>query len=145
MEKLHRLGAIDVRMAIAAADRIALRLPIAIVGDEQIQTAVVVVINPRRGNGPKSPQAGRTESRLLCHIGEGAVAVVAIKPIAMHTHDEQILMSVVVVVTDRNTNAVTLPGQAGLFRDIAERAVAVVAERSEERRVGKESRARSES
>src|SRR2546427_2095391 len=35
MEKLHRLGAIDVRMAIAAADRIALRLPIAIVGDEQ--------------------------------------------------------------------------------------------------------------
>jgi hypothetical protein len=51
---------------------------------------------------------GGKQTRFLRHIGEGAVAVVAVQNVLTPVSDEQVFESVVVVITDGH--AVRVPG-----------------------------------
>ena len=94
-----------------------------IVHHQQIELAVVVVIEPSGGHGPLVV----VDSRLRRYIFERAVAAITIEDVAIHSRDKKIGMPVVVVIARRRAHRVALPGDAGAFRNIGEMEVAVVA------------------
>jgi hypothetical protein len=53
-----------------------------------------------------------------------------IQVVAVDAADKQVLVAVVVVVAHRRGNVVTVAGQAGLFRDVREMALAIVGEQT---------------
>ncbi len=109
--------------------------PLQIVDDEQIEQSVVIHVDPDGGNRPQRAVLGiipLVEAGFLRHIGEGAVAIVVIKRVAVNAGDEDVRMSIVVVVADGNADIESCPFQPGLFCHVRERAVAVVAEEAVE-------------
>src|SRR5215471_7470816 len=52
VKKLHWLGSINVGMAITSADRVVPWLPVTVVRNEKVKVAVIVVVDPRRGDRP---------------------------------------------------------------------------------------------
>ena len=89
-----RLAVEIVGMAIAAHARaavatieVALRRPVDVVGDDEIESAVIVVIEPR---GARCPPSRVLHACLRGHIGEGAVAIVVIEDAAAVAEDEQV-------------------------------------------------------
>ena len=91
--------------------------------DEEIEAAVVVVIEPDGAGGP----AGSGNAGFFGDVGEGAVAIVAIENAAAILRDVEIGETVGVVVANGDAHAVAAAGDAGFFGDIRERAVAIVA------------------
>src|ERR1700757_2996924 len=74
-----------------------------VVGDEQVEVAVAVVIHKAATRAPAGlvvPQPGR-----LGHIGEGAVTIVAEEAILAVVRAEDIFESVVVVVADTHSGS----------------------------------------
>ena len=69
-----------------------------VVGDEQIEVAVAIVIEETAARAPTVLDAGH--ARLLGDIREGAVAVVAVEHVSPEVGDEEIVEPVVVVVAD---------------------------------------------
>src|SRR5439155_25298764 len=70
-----------------------------IIGDEQVQITVAIVIHPRSGEaGSPGPDAG-----LLGHVGKSAVSIVveerALANVEAHARDEQVYEAVIIVVT----------------------------------------------
>ena len=60
------------------------------------------------------------------HVGEAAVAVVAVEPVAEEAGDVEVLVAVVVVVAHRHALAVPRAGEAGARGDVLEAAVGLV-------------------
>src|SRR5580692_422336 len=126
-----RLAMINVRMAItpqsgtfAAAVEIVFRRPVDVVGNHQVQFAVVVVIEPR---GAGTPLADVSYSGLRCHVGKCAIPVVVIEDASSVAEHEEVRESVVVVVADRDAHTKqAFSTNPGAFRNIAKGAVAVV-------------------
>src|SRR5215471_19386137 len=88
--------AIDAQVALAVATvAIELRSPVSIIDDEQIQPAIIVVVEPA---GSDRPLVAR-DSRLLGHVLEFSVAQIAIENVAIDAGHEQIRMPVIVVVS----------------------------------------------
>src|ERR1035437_3944773 len=89
--------------------------PLHVVDYEQVQISVVVVIKPTRADGPSLAKPGMDtlEPRLDGHVGEGTVAVVMKQLIPVDAGHEHILISVVVVVANRDPHAVSGAAQAG--------------------------------
>ncbi len=95
-----------------------------IVGDEEVEQSVAVVIHEGASAAEAGP--GMKQTCFLSHVGEGAIAVVAIEAILAVVGEEEILEAVVVVVSDANALRPSDVDQAGLDGDVSERAVAVV-------------------
>src|SRR5262249_52753548 len=91
--------------------------------DEQVQATVVVVIEP---HGARSP-ARQAQTGFRGHISECAVAVVVIKNATTVGGDEEVGVTVVVVIAHGYAHPEGGPGaDAGFLGDIGERAVAIV-------------------
>ena len=95
-----------------------------VIADEQVELAVVVVINER---GARAPAIGRTAySRFRGHFVKLAVAVIMEKMIAAHRRDEHVGQSVIVVIPDRHAHAVEANVETRAGGDVGEMTVAVV-------------------
>src|SRR5579864_8398618 len=110
--------------AMLAAVKIIFRRPLDVIGDHQIQPAVLVVIKPPGASGP---------SALVGHpglggdIGEGAVAIVVVQDGAAVSGDVDVRVAVVVVVADGHALAVmSFAAEAGFFGHVGKGAVSVV-------------------
>ena len=135
VEQLHEAGrqaarpAVD-RHALPAAIGAFARLGqllerrVEIARDQQIEAAVAVVVDPRAAAAVAG--RGRRQPRLRRHVGEGAVAVVAIQGVVAVAGDEQVVEAVVVEVADGHRRRPAGAGQSGFRRDVGEGAVAVV-------------------
>src|SRR5258708_6790522 len=91
--------------------------------NEQVQLAVIVVVEPDRAGGP----AGSGDSGLLSHIGERAITIVVVQDAAAVLRDVQIWKAVAIVICDSDAHAVAAARYAGLFGDVGEGAIAIVA------------------
>src|SRR5690349_9891636 len=69
--------------------------------DKEIEFAVIVIVKPDGAGGP----AGRGDSRLISHITESAIAVIAIENIAAITGDVEIDPTIAIVITGGDAHA----------------------------------------
>src|SRR5581483_3708872 len=114
------------------AHRLVSAVPGEIIHDEQVQPAIVVYIQPGPANRPeRTVLAVRlVQPRFPSDIREGPVAIVVIQAIAKHTADEQVFITVVVVVSDRDAIVEAGPRQSRFYRDVLEIPVAVSLEQA---------------
>jgi hypothetical protein len=109
------------------AGRLGIGRPLAVVHDEEIETAIVIVIEPAGRDGPRLTLAGcRVAARARSDIFEGSVAAIAIENVAIDAGDEEIFPSIVVVVRDSNAGGETRAAYAGGQRDVGEGGVAII-------------------
>src|SRR5208283_3473940 len=90
---------------------------------------VAIVVDPGTSGIPAGLRSGLDQPGALCDIGECSIAVVMVKSILPVISDEQIVVTIVVVVAD--TTGLTPTGvdfQPRTLRNIGERTVAVVLE-----------------
>ena len=93
----------DGDVVVAAVGRLTgprrlLRIEVHVTGDEQIQQPVTVVVDEAAARAPHARRPGH--AGLLGHVGEGAVAVVAVEDVPSPAGHEQIVEAVVVEVPD---------------------------------------------
>src|SRR5580704_10634612 len=103
-------------------------MKINVVGDHEIEKAVAVVVAEGGSGGP----AAVGDAGPFGDVGEGAVAVVAIKNISTEAGDVQIGPTVIVVIADGAAHGETGSGEASLGGDVGEGSVAIVAIKSAE-------------
>src|SRR5579872_591046 len=111
---------------VAAAVLAVLRVPFHVTRDEQVEFAVVVIIEKSGRDGPTP--AG--DPGLRGHIGERSVSIVVIENVPAVTGDVQIRIAIVVVVADRDAHAVVAIArisQTCLLRYISEGTVSILA------------------
>src|SRR5271165_275406 len=108
---------------VQRAPQIALDAPLNIVGDEQVQLSVAIVIQPR-GAGAET---GVPDSRCRGHVLELAAALVVKEMISSERGDINILASIVVIVGHRHTDAVNFHIQTAALCDVGEGPVMIVA------------------
>ena len=96
-----------------------------VVGDEQVETAVAVVVDERRARSPSEPRV--LQAGALGQLGKRSVAVVAIQAVLAVVGDEQVLVAVIVVVARGGALAPAVRADARPGRHVLERAVAFVA------------------
>ncbi len=82
---------------IERAGQIAFYGPLHVITDYQIQLAVAIVVKERRGRAEfvRSPQP-----RLLRNVSKGSVVIIVEQMVLPERGDEQIIVSVIVVVAD---------------------------------------------
>ena len=97
-------------------------LHIGVVGNEQVEPPVAVVVGERRAGGPSRIP----DSRLRGHIGECAVTVVVIQPVRTVAGHVEIVPAVVVEVGGNGPHAPAWVAHTCLVRRVLERAVAPV-------------------
>ena len=90
--------------------------------EKQVQTAIVVVVEPDRAGGP----AGFRQTRFFRHIGERPIVVVLIKNAFPIRGDEYVRPAVIVEISDRHAHPERAAGNTRLLRNIRECAVPVV-------------------
>ena len=106
-----------------------LEVEVDIVGDEEVEVAVAVVVDEGAAGVPADLGAGLGEAGLLGDVGEGSVAVVAVKGVLAVVGNEEVVVAVVVVVADTAGLAPAgLVLEAGAFGHVCEGAVAIVFE-----------------
>ena len=107
------------------------QIEIDVVGDEQIELPVAIVVDEGAASVPALAFA--RHASLLADIGERAVAVVVIQNVLAEVGDEQIVPAVVVVVADANALSPARVRDSGLRGDVGKCAVAIVAEQMRRR------------
>jgi hypothetical protein len=125
-----RKGLVEARVAIGAnafcgiaAEQLGGRVPLHVIDDEQVQAAVVVIIDPGSRDGPiMALQAGGAGNVL-----EGAVAAVVEQGVALDAGDEEVRESVVVIVARRDADVVASAAHAGFGGHVLEGPVVAVA------------------
>ena len=112
------------RKAYAAKD-VVRDVPVEVAGDEQVELAVIIVIEEACGSRP--PAAPNARARR--HVSERAVAVVVIQRVVAVAGDVNIRESVVVIIPGGYAHAVVSfasVGEARLLRHISETAVRIL-------------------
>jgi hypothetical protein len=71
-----------------------------------------------------------SEAGLRRDVGEGSIAVVVVQRAVMHAADEDVFVTVVIVIANRDARVVTRAGQTRRFGHVREMAVAIVAEQA---------------
>src|SRR6185369_11114063 len=94
-------------------------VPLQVARDHQIQQAVAIEVHPCSAGGPSSTG----DTGVGRYIGERTVAVVVIKLVAAIRRHVEILIAVVVIISDGNSHTVTCSLHTRLFGDVLERAV----------------------
>jgi hypothetical protein len=107
---------------VVAAEHFAVAGELDEAADEQIQPAVVVVIEP---HGARRP-ARCGDTGLVRHVGESSVAIVLIQDAAAVRRHEQVRKTVIVVITDGNAHPERAAGDTSRIGHVRECAVAVV-------------------
>ena len=110
------------RILVAAKCVFGLR-EIAEAADEEIELAIVVVVEP---DGATTP-AGRRHAGLVRHVGESAIAIVVIENAARVLGHVQVGQAIAVVVAHRHPHPVGAAAHTGLRGDVAEGPIPVVA------------------
>ena len=100
------------------------QIEIDVVGDEEVEPAVAIVIEERAAGAPACARAGKT--RAAGHFFERPVCSVAIQPVLSPVADEQIVVPVGVVVADARPLSPSACRKSRLRRHVFERAVALV-------------------
>ena len=123
-----RRAAIHFQAASLAAP-VAVWRPQGVVGYGQIQKAVVVVVEPG-GLHAYRVRWLYVQARSGSDVRERPVSVVVVKSVFAGIRDKEVRPAVVVIIGGRDpiTEIKILPGDAGLFGDILECAIALVAE-----------------
>ena len=122
--------AVRLVLAVERAVQVGLDGPLDVVRDEQIELAVVVVVEPQRARRePAVADAG-----LLRDVRERAAASVPKQPIAAERGDVDDRLAVVVEVGRRRADAVQLDVEPGPARDVGERRRCPVAVQRRQRR-----------
>src|SRR5208282_3630752 len=100
--------AIGAQVWIRAAVGVLVHIPLAVVGDKQVQEAIVVVVHPRRRYGPHlfAIEHATAHTRLVRNVGEYSVAIVVEELILPRVNHIDIWPAIVVVVTDGHAHAV---------------------------------------
>src|SRR5258705_1680924 len=131
MVELRFLAFVISRMAVgtiagtvfAAIDIIFWR-PLDVIGDDEIEPAIFVVVKPSGAGGPATFIG---DSGFGGDVGERAVAIVAIEDAAAVSGHVDVREAVIVEVTDGDALAVmSFARESGFFGDIGEGAVAIV-------------------
>src|SRR5277367_879622 len=86
--------------------------------------AVTVVINEGAAIAPGF--SSTCDAGFFADVREGAVAIVAIQNIFSVVGDEQVFVTVIVIIADADALAPSGVGEAGFLRDVGERAVVIV-------------------
>src|ERR1700756_1015530 len=89
--------------------------------DEEVEAAIVVVVEPDRARGP----SGSGHAGLFGYVGEGAVAIVAIEDAFAVLGDVEIGKAVAVVVAHGHALTEAACAHAGFLRYISESSVAI--------------------
>src|SRR5580698_3584205 len=120
--------AVGALVRVGTAKGVFVDFPFAVVGYEQVQAAVVIVVEPACRDGPHfmAIEYAARDSGLVRNVGECAVVVVMKKLIPGYVGEEDIRPPIVVVVSDGDSHAVALALHAGPFRHVGERAVTIV-------------------
>ena len=109
---------------VLTAPEIVLGRPLDVIADEQVEIAILVVVEPSRAGGPVTLVR---HSRLGCYIREGAVAVVVVEDGVAVTGHQHVGVTIVVEIPHGYALAVkALRADAGLFRDVGESTIAIV-------------------
>src|ERR1051326_2989119 len=108
---------------IQRAAKIALRGPLDIVGDRQIQLAIAIVIDPG-GAGAELLDACKTG---VCrYIRKRTVAIVVKQTVLPQTSHKDVIVTIIVVVTDGRPHSIDTDGQAGFRSNVGEGPVMVI-------------------
>src|SRR5579864_5065967 len=128
--RLVHLGMAVVVVAEAGTDGFVIEIPFQIVDDDEIEQSVVVDVNPGGGDGPQGAilRVGFVETGPGGDVGKRSVAVVVIQRVAIDACYENVLIPVIVVVSDRDAGVIACPFEASLFRDVGEVSFAIVLE-----------------
>ena len=114
----------------SVADRLGRGVPDAVVRDEEVEPAVLVVVEEGRPHGPQRAVLGiaRREAGLRRHVLERPVPAVAVEDVRPQAGHEEVGVPVVVVVGGGDAVLVALAGDPGSLRHVLEREVAAVPE-----------------
>ena len=133
-EERVRESLVVVRVAVVvhpprAAQGLRLRVPDAVVGDEEVEVAVLVVVEEGRRHRPQGAVVGVgvLESRLRGRVLEGSVPLVAVEDVLAQPGHEEVGPAVVVVVGGRDAVVVAVSFQPRLLGDVLELETAQVA------------------
>src|SRR5271156_5885441 len=91
-------------------------------GYKQVQLAVVVVVEPNRA----AREAAAAYFRAGGYVGESAVAKIPEQVVRSHGGDVDVVLAVVVIVTDRTAHAIHLDRQPRLFGAVSKGSISVV-------------------
>ena len=115
-----------VRFPGAAANLVVIGVPFHITGHEEIEMAVVVVIEETRGTRP----ASASDACFCRNISERSVAIIVVQDILPIIRDKQVGIAIVVVVAYGHRYsiiAIARIGQPGGLRDVCKASVAILA------------------
>src|SRR5205823_13877307 len=132
----------DLDPFVAAETRLRRRrggeVEIDVVGDEEVEASVAIVVEERAAGSPARTRVRQT--RAPCDILKPAVGAIVVEPVVSEVADEQIVVAVVVVVADTRALPPAARRKPRFGCDVFERAVATVAiEMIGRRRRGRES------
>src|ERR1035437_4945690 len=92
-----------------------LEVPSEIVDHKEVQQAIVIHVQPRPADRPQGSVllVRLIESGFRRDIGESAVAVVVVQPVLMNSANKDVLVTVVVIVSDGDAIVETRARQSG--------------------------------
>ena len=111
-------------LAAAGLGRL-VQIEVDIVGDEDIEVAVAIVIDEGAARTPA--RAGDRQAGLGGDVGEFAVAAIAVEAVRPVVGDEQVGLAVIIEIADAGGLRPAGAREAGLPADLGEVAFAVVA------------------
>ena len=95
-----------------------------VVGDSQVELAIAIVIDKSAARSPQLARAG--DSRVLRHLHEGAIALIVIKPVLAVGGDEEVFVTVIVIIANAYALAPGRVREAGMRGDVRESAIVIV-------------------
>src|SRR5256885_2338793 len=107
------------------------QVEIDVVGDEEIEFAVAIVVDKCTAGVPAL--AVTAHARFISYIRERAITIVVIKNVLAEIADEEIFEAVVVVVTNANALSPAGVGYAGLHGNVCECSVTIILEKMRRR------------
>ena len=122
---IHR-HALPVAVFSLARGRRVGKAKIHVVGHEEVEPPVFIVVEEAAARVPPGTRAALDEAGLFRDVGERAVAVVVIERVLAPVGHKEVVETVVIVVPDANSLAPTRARETRLPGDVGKRAVAVV-------------------
>src|SRR5713226_9150156 len=116
--------AIRLVLAVEAAKHIVLGRPLDVVADKQVQQSVAVEIKPQSGRAKCLTAA---EATRLSNINKRALAGVPEQAVLADASNKDVRKTVVVVISDGNSNAIHLYVEPSAVRHVGKCAVTIVA------------------
>src|SRR5215472_2817854 len=96
------------RFSLEFAVRFLVRVPTHVIHDEKVQKPIVVHVNPRGSYRPQGTVllVGLRESCFFSDIRERPVPVIVVKGVSMYSGQENVLMAVIVIISDGHADIV---------------------------------------